>query len=63
MYRKCDKCDRMVDVVRAIDIIILGPFMVWFGYMASAMPGWARLFMMLSGAATVAFNWLRYGRP
>ncbi len=46
--------------IRIVDVFLLGPAMIWFGVAAKEMPVWARIFMGVSGAATIAFNGYNY---
>ena len=46
--------------VRLVDVLVLGPFMVWYGWRSPKMPDWARLLLILSGVSTVAFNLRNY---
>lgn len=43
-------------LVRVVDVVALGPFMVWAGYQARELPTWARVALVLAGGATVAYN-------
>ena len=45
---------------RVIDVLVLGPFMVWFGLQSKGLPGWARGAMAFSGLATMWFNARNY---
>lgn len=42
--------------VRIVDVVALGPFMIWFGATAKGMPEWAKLAMIVSGIATITYN-------
>ena len=42
--------------VRIIDVLILGPFMIWFGIIAEAVPLWAKIVMIFSGIMTILYN-------
>jgi len=42
--------------VRAVDVLALGPFMVWAGARPSSLPEWARAVLVLSGVGTVVYN-------
>lgn len=46
--------------LRIIDVVALGPFMVWYGATAKGMPDWARAAMVISGIATIAYNGANY---
>jgi len=45
---------------RILDVIALGPFMVWYGAKATGMPEWARVAMILSGVGTIIYNGANY---
>lgn len=55
-------CDVKGQTVRLWDVFALGPFMVWFGLRAKEMPTAARVILVGSGIATVAFNGVNYLR-
>jgi hypothetical protein len=46
--------------IRLVDVFLLGPAMIWFGVKSKDMPVWARVFLGVSGAATMAFNGYNY---
>jgi len=46
--------------LRIIDVVALGPFMVWYGATSREMPEWARLLLVVSGVATIAYNGANY---
>ena len=46
--------------IRLVDVFLLGPFMIWFGIMAEAMPTWSRVLMVLFGVATIYYNGRNY---
>ena len=46
--------------IRLLDVLVLGPLMLWFGFQARGMPDWARIAMLVSGAGTILFNWRNY---
>jgi len=45
--------------VRLLDVLVLGPFMIYVGY-KSKLPAPARSIMMLSGIATIIYNYSNY---
>jgi len=45
---------------RTMDVLLLGPFMIWFAYQANNMPDWARGAMAISGLMTMWFNGRNY---
>ena len=42
--------------IRAGDVLLLGPFLVWAGAVTQPLPQWARLALVLSGIGTVVYN-------
>ena len=44
--------------VRLIDVFLLGPFLIWTG--TRARTSTERTVLILSGAATVLYNWRNY---
>lgn len=42
--------------IRVIDVVALGPFLVGAGARARSLPTWARIALIVSGVATVAYN-------
>lgn len=54
--------------VRALDVLLLGPFMVWAAWQPGSLPPWARFALAGSGVLAVTYNALRMaeqaaGRP
>ena len=49
-----------VQLIRLVDVFVLGPTMIWFGIAATGLPQIAKDFMILSGIATIIFNGQRY---
>lgn len=47
---------------RIVDVLLLGPFMIWYAVETKQMPEWARVVLGLSGAATIWFNAANYHR-
>ncbi len=47
--------------IRLLDVLLVGPFMVWFGVSAQA-PTWARLSMATLGVLTILYNGANYLR-
>ena len=45
--------------VRLVDVLLLGPFMVWAAG-ARTLPPWARLLLGVAGVATIAYNARNY---
>lgn len=45
-----------VQEVRIFDILILGPLMIFIGAKYSALPMGARLFLVIAGTLTIAYN-------
>jgi hypothetical protein len=48
--------------IRLVDVLLLGPFMVWFGLAAKDVHGVARGVMIASGAGTILYNGANYLR-
>lgn len=46
--------------MRAADVLVLGPFMVWAGFKARELPGWARAGLVLTGMGTVIYNGVNF---
>lgn len=46
--------------VRIIDVLFLGPMMVYAGTRRNALPELVRAVLVLGGVATVAYNWRNY---
>lgn len=42
--------------IRLLDVFVLGPFMIWSGLNAKGIPGWAKIGLVVAGAATIAYN-------
>ena len=49
-----------LQAARIMDVLLLGPFMVWFALRATNMPDWAKVTMAFSGLATMWFNGRNY---
>lgn len=47
-------------LVRLVDVFVLGPFMVWYAWRTDDVPAWARAAMAASGVATVVYNGRNY---
>jgi len=47
-------------LVRLIDIFLLGPFMIWFGVIAIGISVTFKMIMVLFGIATVIYNGWNY---
>lgn len=46
--------------VRLVDVLALGPFMMWYAYQSKNEPNWARAVLAFSGAMTVVYNGANY---
>jgi hypothetical protein len=46
--------------VRIVDVLVLGPFMVWAATRPRALPGWARAALVVGGVATIVYNLQNY---
>ena len=42
--------------VRVVDVVLLGPFMIWAGARQSTLPVWMRVGLGVTGAATMIYN-------
>lgn len=48
--------------IRLIDVGVIGPVMIWAGLQVKPLPQWAKSFMVVTGAATIIYNWRNYQR-
>ncbi len=46
--------------IRAADVLVLGPFSIWFGFRASQAPTVARVAMVTYGVTTIGYNAWRF---
>ena len=46
--------------VRLVDVFLLGPFMVWFGVIATGVSSIFKIIMIISGIATIIYNGWNY---
>ena len=46
--------------VRLVDVFLLGPFMIWFGLIATGVSVTFKVIMVISGIATVIYNGRNY---
>lgn len=46
--------------IRLMDVFLLGPFMIWFGIVATEIEFMFRVGMVASGALTIIYNGLNY---
>jgi hypothetical protein len=46
--------------VRLLDVFVLGPFMIWFGFRARGVPDLARGAMIVAGVGTILYNYATY---
>ncbi len=53
---------KAVQWVRAADVVVLGPFLVWAGARESTLPGWARAGLVASGLLTTGYNAINFVR-
>ncbi len=47
-------------LIRLVDVFLLGPFMVWFGVKAVGVPEWAGILMIVFGVLTIVYNGRNY---
>lgn len=53
--------DEYTQAVRILDVVALGPLMIWAGAKAkNDLPKWARTALVVSGITTIGFNGIRY---
>lgn len=45
---------------RLMDVLMLGPFLIWAGATRSTLPDLARVLLVVSGAGTIWYNWRNY---
>ena len=50
------------DRVRVLDVALVGPAMIFAAIWPAALPALLRGALLVSGAATIAYNWRRMGR-
>lgn len=48
--------DPKVQVIRAIDLFVMGPAMIWIGATHPRAPTWLKAFIVVSGIGTSVFN-------
>ena len=48
--------------IRLVDVFLLGPFMIWFGVIATGVPSIFKIIMIISGIATIIYNGYYYLR-
>ena len=46
--------------IRLVDILALGPFMIWAGARPSDLPLWMRATLIVSGLGTIVYNASNY---
>lgn len=42
--------------IRVLDVLVLGPIMVWAGARRGGLPDWAKVALLVGGAATIVYN-------
>lgn len=47
-------------LVRLIDVFLLGPFMIWFGIIATGVSVTLKVIMVILGIATIIYNGWNY---
>ena len=48
--------------IRALDILALGPLLVWAAYQTGPLPRWTRCALLASGILTIVYNAENYRR-
>ena len=46
--------------IRLLDVFAIGPVMIFAAYKGSTLPTWTRVFLGLTGGATILYNGLNY---
>ena len=46
--------------VRLMDVFLLGPFMIWFGVIATGVSSIVKVIMIIVGVATIIYNGWNY---
>ncbi len=46
--------------IRLLDVFAIGPVMIFAAYKGTTLPTWARVFLGLTGGATILYNGLNY---
>jgi hypothetical protein len=46
--------------IRLVDVFLLGPFMIWFGAMATGVSSIFKIIMIIFGIATIIYNGYYY---
>lgn len=46
--------------IRLVDVFLLGPFMIWFGAIATGVSSIFKIIMIISGIATIIYNGYYY---
>ena len=52
----CPDDDPKVQVIRTIDLFVMGPAMIWIGATHPTAPKWLKVFIVASGIGTSVFN-------
>ena len=47
-------------IVRLMDVVFIGPFMIWTGNRATGVPSWAKDTLIGLGIATILYNLKNY---
>lgn len=46
--------------IRLLDVFAIGPVMIFAAYKGTTLPTWTRVFLGLTGGATILYNGLNY---
>lgn len=48
--------------IRALDVVAIGPLMIWGSIAGTQLPGWARLLLGISGVGAIGYNGYNFVR-
>lgn len=54
--------DEKTQEIRLLDVLLLAPFMIWFGITATNVQQWAKFTMIIAGILTALYNGRNYLR-
>ena len=60
MVEQITESDKAVQFIRVVDVLILGPVLIFIGIKYNSLPMWIRIFLIISGIATILFNATRF---
>lgn len=47
-------------LVRLVDVFLLGPFMIWYGFASEGVLPWAKGMLVAAGVLTITYNGKNY---